>query len=145
MRACARRRAFTLIEVLVALVVLGVLASLALPGFFEQVARARRTDVQAALLEDAAYMQHYYAAHDAYDGTPAPRLPYAGTPRLGAPNYTIAVDVPASDPTSFVLTASRTGAMSADPCGDFTVDNLGRRGLVPGTVAAGRSAERCWR
>jgi len=141
----ATRRGFTLVELLVALAAMAILASLALPAFFEQLAHARRAEVQAALLEDAAYMQHYYAAHDAYADIPPPQLPFASTPRLGAASYAIAVDVPAADPTSFVLTATRTGAMAADPCGDFTVDNLGRRALLPGTFAPGRSAERCWR
>jgi type IV pilus assembly protein PilE len=144
-RARFARRGFTLIELLVALAALGILAAIALPAFFEPLARARRTDAQAALLEDAAYMQHYYAAHNAYTDTPAPQLPFASTPRLGAASYTIAVSVPAADPASFVLTATRAGAMSSDPCGDFTYDNLGRRDLAPGTFAGGRSAERCWR
>ena len=138
-------RGFTLIELLVAMAALGILAAIALPAFFEQIARARRSDVQAALLEDAAYMQHYYAAHDAYTAIPAPQLPFASTPRLGVARYAITVSVPAADATSFVLTATRSGAMSSDACGDFTYDNLGRRDLVPGTFAAGRSAERCWR
>ena len=144
-RPLAARHGFTLVELLVALTALGILAAIALPAFFEQLARARRTDVQAALLEDAAYMQHYYASHNAYTDTPAPQLPFASTPRLGIASYAIAVSVPAADPTSFVLTATRSGAMSSDACGDFTYDSLGRRDLVPGTFAAGRSAERCWR
>ena len=144
-RSVADRHGFTLVELLVALTALGILVAIALPAFFEQLARARRTDVQAALLEDAAYMQHYYASHNAYTDTPVPHLPFASTPRLGSANYAIAVSVPAMDPTSFVLTATRSGAMSSDACGDFTYDNLGRRDLVPGTFAAGRSAERCWR
>jgi type IV pilus assembly protein PilE len=144
-RLVAHRHGFTLVELLVALAALGILAAIALPAFFEQLARARRTDVQAALLEDAAYMQHYYASHNAYTDSPAPQLPFASTPRLGTASYAIAVSVPAADPTSFVLTATRSGAMSSDACGDFTYDNLGRRDLVPGTFAAGRSAERCWR
>jgi type IV pilus assembly protein PilE len=144
-RLVAHRHGFTLVELLVALAALGILAAIALPAFFEQLARARRTDVQAALLEDAAYMQHYYASHNAYTDAPAPQLPFASTPRLGTASYAIAVSVPAADPTSFVLTATRSGAMSSDACGDFTYDNLGRRDLVPGTFAAGRSAERCWR
>ena len=144
-RPLAARHGFTLVELLVALTALGILAAIALPAFFEQLARARRTDVQAALLEDAAYMQHYYASHNAYTDTPAPQLPFASTPRLGTASYAIAVSVPAADPTSFVLTATRSGAMSSDACGDFTYDSLGRRDLVPGTFAAGRSAERCWR
>ena len=139
------RRGFTLIELLVAMAALGILAAIALPAFFEQLARARRTDVQAALLEDAAYMQHYYASHNAYTDTPPPRLPFTSTPRQGTASYAITVGVPASDPTSFVLTATRSGAMSSDACGDFTYDNLGRRDLVAGTFAAGRSAASCWR
>ncbi len=143
-----RRRAavgFTLIELMVALVLVGLLAAIALPAYFEQVARARRADVQAALLEDAGYMQHYYSAHDAFTGTPPPSLPAATSPRGGAASYRIGVAVPADDPTTFVLTATRTGAMRADRCGDFSYDHLGRRGLVPGTAEAGRSAESCWR
>jgi type IV pilus assembly protein PilE len=139
------RRGFTLIELMVAVALVAVLAAVALPAFFEQLARARRSDVQAALLEDAGYMQRYYGAHNAYADTPAPQLAIAQTPRLGAASYVITVSVPAADPTSFVLTASRSGAMGSDACGDFTYDNLGRRDLVAGTFAPGRSAQRCWR
>jgi len=139
------RRGFTLIELLVAVTVIAILAAIALPVFFEQLARARRSEVQAALLEDAAYMQHYYAAHNAYTDTPPPRLPFASAPRGGVATYVITVDVPEADPTSFVLTATRSGAMASDACGDFRYDNLGRRALVPGTFAGGRSAQGCWR
>lgn len=136
---------FTLIELLVTMTALAVLAAIALPAFFEQLARTRRTDVQAALLEDAAYLQHYYASHDAFSGTPAPQLPFDRTPRQGAASYAITVNVPADDPTSFVLVATRAGAMASDACGDFTYDSLGRRELAAGTFAAGRNAMACWR
>jgi type IV pilus assembly protein PilE len=136
---------FTLVELLVTMTALAILAAIALPAYFEQLARTRRTDVQAALLEDAAYLQHYYASHDAFSGTPAPQLPFERTPRQGAASYAIAVNVPADDPTSFVLVATRTGAMASDACGDFIYDNLGRRELAAGTFAAGRSATACWR
>ena len=139
------RGGFTLIELMIAMVLVAILAAIALPAFFEQMARARRCDVQAALLEDAGYMQRYYGAHNAYTDTPAPQLSVAQSPRQGSASYRITVSVPADDPSSFVLTAARTGAMSSDACGDFTYDNLGRRDLVAGTFAAGRSAQSCWR
>ena len=122
-----------------------ILAAIALPAFFEQLARARRADAQAALLEDAGYMQRYYGAHNAYTDTPAPQLAVTESPRQGGAAYRITVDVPVDDPGSFVLTATRSGAMSADACGDFTYDNLGRRDLVAGTCAAGRDPVSCWR
>jgi len=143
-RACAAPRGFTLIELLVATAAMAVLAAIALPAFLEQLARARRAEVQAALLEDAGYMQHYYASHDAFSGTPPPQLPFARAPRQGGAAYVIGVSVSADDPSSFTLTATRAGAMSADPCGDFTLDHLGRRDLVAGTFATGRDAARCW-
>ena len=139
------RRGFTLIELLVAMAALAILAAIALPAFFEHVLRARRMDMQTALMEDAAYMQQYYAAHDAFTGSPPPQLPSARSPRAGNAAYTISVDVPAADTASFVLTAQRTGAMAGDACGDFTLDSLGRRDLVAGTFATNRSAVGCWR
>jgi type IV pilus assembly protein PilE len=139
------RRGFTLIELMIALVLLGILAAIALPAYFEQMAHARRVDMQASLLEDAAYMQRYYAAHDAFTGAPPPQLPVASSPRTGATGYAITVSVPADDPSSFVLTAVRSGAMARDACGDFTYDSLGRRDLVAGTFASGRSIAACWR
>ncbi len=135
---------FTLIELLVAMAALAILAAIAVPAFFEQLARARRVDVQAALMEDAAYMQQYYAAQAAFMGTPPPQLPFDRAPRSGAAAYVITVSVPA-DAATYVLTAQRAGAMSGDPCGDFTLDSLGRRGLVSGTFAANRSTAACWR
>jgi type IV pilus assembly protein PilE len=141
----ASRPGFTLVELMIAMTVLAVLASIALPAFYEQVARARRSDLQAALLEDAAYLQHYYSAHDAFMDTPPPQLPAVRAPRAGAASYLIVLSVPPADPTTFMLTAQRSGTMSADPCGDFTYDSLGRRDLVAGTFSSGRSALSCWR
>ncbi len=145
-RAGPRRRlpGFTLIELLVAMAALALLAAIAVPAFCEQVARARRVDVQAALMEDAAYMQQYYAAQASFMGTPPPQLPFDRAPRGGAAAYVITVSVPA-DGATYVLTAQRAGSMSGDPCGDFTLDSLGRRDLAAGTFAANRSAVGCWR
>jgi type IV pilus assembly protein PilE len=138
-------RGFTLVELMVAMAAVAILVAVALPTFFEQVARARRSDMQAALMEDAAYLQHYESSHDAFMDTPPPQLPAPRAPRSGAANYVILLSVPADNPGTYVLTAQRTGAMGADPCGDFTYDWLGRRDLVAGTFAAGRSALSCWR
>jgi len=146
MRSSAPRpRGFTLVELMVAMAALAILAAVAVPAFFEQVARARRVDVQAALMEDAAYMHQYYGAHDAFMDTPPPQLPSTRSPRAGGASYLITVDVPAGDTASFVLTAQRVGNMAGDPCGDFTLDSLGQRGLASGTFAGNRSAGSCWR
>ena len=136
---------FTLMELLIALALLAVLLAIALPAYREQIARAHRSELQTALLEDAGYMQRYYAANNAFSATPPPRLTWTASPPTGSPAYEIVVTVPPGDPTVFTLTATRAGAMAGDRCGDFTYDNLGRRGLVPGTPRGGLTAADCWR
>ena len=136
---------FTLMELLIALALLAVLLAIALPAYREQIARAHRSELQTALLEDAGYMQRYYAANNAFSAPSPPRLTWTASPPTGPPAYEIVVTVPPGDPTVFTLTATRAGAMAGDRCGDFTYDNLGRRGLVPGTPRGGLTAADCWR
>lgn len=137
---------FTALELLLAVLLLGLLAAAALPVYSEHIARARRANMQAVLLEDADYMQRYYASNASFDGDPPPDLTWTTAPHSGeAPAYRISVAVPPRDPTRFVLTATRDGAMRGDRCGDFTYDQLGRRGLVEGSAAPGATAQACWR
>jgi type IV pilus assembly protein PilE len=137
---------FTALELLLAVLLLGLLAAAALPVYSEHVARARRANMQAVLLEDADYMQRYYASNAAFDGDPPPELSWTSAPHSGeAPAYRISLAVPAGDPTRFILTATRDGTMRGDRCGDFTYDQLGQRGLVAGSAAPGATIQGCWR
>lgn len=141
----AASRGFSLVELLVALALLSGLMVIALPAFREQIARARRSALQAVLLDDAGYMQRYYAAHASYLDDPPPVPTWSTSPRTGPPDYLVHVEVSADAPMRFRLVAVRAGAMRGDRCGDFTYDELGRRELLPGTAAAGVDAPACWR
>ena len=138
-------RGFSLVELVVTMLVLAILASIAWPSYREHVARSRRAELMAALLEDAQAMQRYYAANNGYTGTdPAPVLPVASLPRGGGtPTYTITI----ADSTSltYLLLAARGagGPMADDRCGDFTLTETGTRGLR--NNAAGTDVAGCWR
>lgn len=71
-----KKTGFTLIEVLIVVVIIGVLAAIAYPNYIEQVNKARRADAQAALVELAARLQEYYI-----DQTPTPT--FAGASLIG--------------------------------------------------------------
>src|SRR4051794_33704766 len=80
-RRASSGRGFTLIELMISVAVVAVLAAVALPAYKDQISRSKRSDMQTVLLEDAQYMQRYYAANNAYNGTPAPALSFVTSPR----------------------------------------------------------------
>lgn len=142
MRLRTHARGFTLIELLVAITIIGILAAIAIPSYTAYIRRANRSDARALMLEAASFIQRSYSQNNAYPSA----LPsaYAQSPATGAANYTISVSNPSGTASSYLLRATRNGTMSADECGDFTLDQAGARGLVSGTAAAGRTAADCW-
>jgi type IV pilus assembly protein PilE len=130
-------RGFTLMEVLIALVIVAALAALAIPNYTEYVNRGYRSDARAALLLAAQWQERFRTENNAYSST----LPasFAAVPASGTARYTVAVSQPGGSQT-FLLTATRTGPQASDSCGDFTLDHLGTRG----TVGASRPVDECW-
>jgi type IV pilus assembly protein PilE len=139
----AAARGFSLVEVLVALAVIGVLAGIALPAYREQVARGHRAAAQTALLEDAQSMQRFYAGNNTYEGAVDANLATTRSPRDGgAAVYAISVTATPPTQTTWSLVATPVGSMAGDRCGQLTLDDTGRRGVVNGS---GVGADACWR
>lgn len=65
-RVPARRRGFTLAELLAVLVIVAILAAIAMPGYAAHVTRTRRVEAQAALVEAMQLEERYYNEHNAY-------------------------------------------------------------------------------
>ncbi|HEY5602334.1 MAG TPA: type IV pilin protein [Gammaproteobacteria bacterium] len=61
-------KGFTLIELVIALTVLGILAAIGYPSYQNQVAKSRRGDAQAALMGFANAMERYYTQNNTYAG-----------------------------------------------------------------------------
>jgi type IV pilus assembly protein PilE len=137
-----RERGFTLMELIIAMVIIGILAAIAIPNYTAYIARGHRSEARSALLEGANWMERWRTERGRYDdpanaNNPPPTFPWAQVPRTGTARYTIAV---AATPVAYTITATAVGQMAGDACTTLTIDQAGARNF---TGASG-SQEVCW-
>lgn len=137
-------RGFSLIEVMIVVVIIGILASIAYPSYREYVLRGNRTEGQALLSEAAAAQERYYAQNNQYI-TATSDLAELGLRSSTASGitsetgkYTLSAASNADD-GGYTLTAIQ--AFNDTDCGNLTLDGKGQRGRT----GSQRSAAECWR
>ena len=122
-----RARGFTLIEVMVAVVIVAVLAAVAYPSYQESVRKSKRASAKARMSEVAGRLQQFYseAGGGATYTTTLTELQYpAGTLYSENRGHTVAVAAGAAGiASSYLITATPVAADTA--CGNLTLDHLG--------------------
>lgn len=151
-------RGFTLIEVMITVVIVGILAAVAYPSYTEYVARGHRAQLKTQLQVAQHWMERRYSERyfygDAAGSTDAPAA-FANQSFVTevAARYSLSVALGNSG-QSYVITAERveTGTMANDRCGNPTVDNLGVKDVVEASLDGGRhegdapgAVADCWR
>jgi len=130
-----QQRGFTLIELMIALVVLAIVTAIAYPSYTNQVIKSRRADGIAALNRKAMQMESCRSDNATYVGCPAiaPSTSEDGY-------YNIATPVSVTS-TTYAFTATATGAQASDTkCRTLTLNSQGTRGHS-GTAS---SDDECW-
>jgi type IV pilus assembly protein PilE len=145
----ARARGFSLIELLTAMVISGILVGIAVAGYSSQVRKSRRTEAKAAMLDLAGREERNLSTINAYSAVPT-ELGYSAAAYpmvIGNGYYSINVVVvaPAAGvPAQFTITATPVGDQLKDTgCASFTVDQQGNR-LATDSGGVDATAD-CWR
>lgn len=123
----AKIRGITLVEMLVVVIIIGILASIAYPNYLDFVARGKRNEAKAALLQIATNQERWYLNNNAF----TPNLNDVGVNALtDSRAYAIAITSATAD--NFTATATyQLPDAEAGRCLTFTIDGRGQRTSAP--------------
>ncbi|MEW6982136.1 type IV pilin protein [Colwelliaceae bacterium 6471] len=128
MKNSLKQIGFTLIELMIAVAIVGILAAVAYPSYVDFVKRSNRAEAQSELLRIANLQEQYYMDHRTYTSDMTqlglgadPYIPEQG-------NYSIDTSAIAADGSTYTLTATAINAQASDTtCAKFNVNELGTK------------------
>ena len=128
-------RGFSLIELMIAVAILGILATIAYPTYLDKVRAAKRVEAKSALLRIANREEQYYTIQHEYTKD----LSSLGmnTKENGAyvtdnGAYIVSVGYRNNDPQTFQIVASATKDQNNDQCVTFGINEIGKKSASGG-------------
>lgn len=136
MRNRFRQQGITLVELVLTIVIVGILSSVAYPGFSQYLQQSRRSEAHSALIQIANLQEHFFLQMQRYAS-----LSELGLKTFPDNSYTTEHDyyriTATVDPAFYRLTATAIGTQTHDTeCQTFTLTQDGSRDSS--------SHERCW-
>lgn len=133
-------RGFTILELLVVLVIIGILSFMLYPNYTSYLVNSRRLEGQMALLALASQMENHYALHQTYEKATI------GKDTNSANNW-YKLYISSQTDTFFELDAIplKSQAVNDKLCQTLTFNSLGKKDIKAGPLGAPTgNADFCW-
>jgi type IV pilus assembly protein PilE len=137
-----------LLELMAVVVIIGILASIAIPSYRTYVLRAQRADATTALLKIAAAQEKFYLQNNTYTTTVGSGGLNLGNGSSERGWYTLTIAAPTGFTigTAYVATATATSGQAQindTDCRTFTIRETGERGAA--NSGGTSNTPTCWR
>jgi len=146
-----RAKGFTLIELIIAVAIVGILASIAVPAYQESVKKSRRASAKSALSSFANAMERHATENNSYLGaagtsgapanTGAPWIFSTEAPVDGGTKY-YDLTISAATQTTYTLRATPKGPQADD--GMLELDHTGAKRWDSDNSGSFEAGESCW-
>ena len=133
---------FSLIELLIAITIVGTLTAIAVPSYQGYMLSSARASAAACLLEYAQFMERVYTTNMTYasNGGEATELPQLQCTMDLSERFSFEVND--LDSRTFTLTATAKGFQGDDECASLSYNQAGIKGANGGTGAT--IVKKCW-
>lgn len=121
-----KQKGFNLIELMIVLVIIGILASVAIPAYQDNVMRSSRGDGMTALLDIMRAQENFFANEFTYT-TDLTDLGYDAAPESSSGKYIISASDCSGDPLTQCVSLTATAQQGQAADGNLTLDSRGNR------------------
>lgn len=134
---------FTLIEIMMVVIIIGVLAAIAIPNYSDYLTRSRITQATSGLAERRVRMEQFFQDNHLYfqaaaGGNPAISSPACATDNTTSQYFNFTCPNPTA--TTYTLTATGKSSMTGFT---YTIDQAGVRQTTASQTGWGTSTT-CW-
>lgn len=138
-------KGFSLVELMIAIAITGIIAAVAIPSYVSSIQKSRRSDATATLMRLAVSQEKFYSQHGTYttDLSSAAGLNNGSTASTqGYYGISATAGATGSITTSFILTATAGSVQAKDvDCFKFTIDSHNKRSAK---IKTGTATSDCW-